>query len=161
RRICTAQTTNVCAGLACLVLGYPWGSCRAGCDIFAATSPCPQSNALAPRQICQWALTVNITRTTTDAGTVGMGTSAPGCGAPPMSAILVTGPGMACNSQANPPRVCGQGLVCIGQGVMARCAQVCDSMHACTNATDMCLPALWADPADMTGMTLLSAPGPN
>src|SRR5262249_2764407 len=44
RRICTAQTTNVCAGLACLVLGYPWGSCRAGCDIFAATSPCPQSN---------------------------------------------------------------------------------------------------------------------
>jgi hypothetical protein len=123
-------------GESCISLQEPYGICHPStCDLFAATSPCPQGNSLAPNQICTWGLVVGHTA------------SMPFCALGGTAAI-----GQPCNTTATPPIYCAQGGVCLGDGT---CHQVCDNSHSCT--TGICGTATYSD--GMGG--IISAPGPN
>jgi len=106
------------------------------CSPFAATSPCPQNNALAAAQVCTWGLLVTRTSSLpmcTLGGTVGVGG--------------------ACNGTATPPVLCAQGAICLTDNL---CHRVCDGAHPCPG-TQICQGAAYSDGAGGN----INAPGPN
>jgi len=136
RRVCSMTQATCQTGEGCFELQPPYGTCRPStCDPFAATSPCPQGNTLAPTQVCIWGLLASHTASAAQC-TVG-GTALAGA---------------ACNPAASPPVLCAQGSMCLTDNV---CHRVCDTAHACPTG-QTCQAATYDDGAGGT----INAPGP-